>query len=101
MSFVSKRCLAISNTIPPSMEVRLWSNSRRPGIGQKPRREGQRPLLPQHSRHCPVLEAGSAVGFLVYPALEPSESFHVEYLGEGQYRFTYFIDTGRGKWEPV
>jgi hypothetical protein len=42
------------------MEVRLYPNSRRPGVGMKPRRESQRPLLPQHARHCPVLEAGSA-----------------------------------------
>jgi hypothetical protein len=83
------------------MEVRLWSNSRRPGIGLKPRREGQRPLLPQHSRHCPVLEAGSAVGYLVYPPLQPNESFHIEYQGEGKYQFMYFLDIGKGKWEPV
>jgi hypothetical protein len=83
------------------MEVRTYSNSRRPGIGLKPRREGQRPLLPQHSRHCPVLEAGSAVGFLVYPALQPNESFHIEYQGEGRYQFIYFVDAGRSKWEPV
>src|SRR5215467_2919508 len=83
------------------MEVRLYYNSRRPGIGLKPKRESQRPLLPQHSRHCPVLEAGSAVGFFVYPPLEPNESYHIEYLGEGQYRFVYFVDVGRTKWEPV
>src|SRR5438105_7422184 len=83
------------------MEVRIYPNSRRPGIGMKPRREGQRPLLPQHARHCPVLEAGSAVGYLVYPALQPNESFHIEYQGEGQYQFMYFLDAGRGKWEPI
>ena len=49
------------------MEVSLFPNPRRPGIGLKPRREAQRPLLPQHARHCPVLEAGSSLGFLVYP----------------------------------
>ena len=69
------------------MEVRTFPNSLRPGIGLKPRRESQRPLLPQHARHCPVLEAGSALGYLVYPPLEPHESFHVEYQGDGQYRF--------------
>src|SRR5213080_3994120 len=82
------------------MEVRLIPNSIRPGTGLKPRRESQRPLLPQHARHCPVLEAGSALGFLVYPALEPTESFHIEYQGEGRYQFLYFVNTG-GKWEPV
>jgi len=37
----------------------------------------------------------------VYPALQPNESFHIEYQGEGKYQFAYFLDTGRGKWEPV
>jgi hypothetical protein len=82
------------------MEVRLFPNSFRPGVGLKPRRESQRPLLPQHSRHCPVLEAGSAAGFLVFPPLEPRESYSVEYQGEGQYRFTYFVGGG-DTWEPL
>lgn len=83
------------------MEVRLFPNSSRPGVGLKPRRESQRPLLPQHARHCPVLEAGSALGFLVYPALEPSESFHIEYQGEGRYQLVYYFSTKGGKWEPI
>ncbi len=83
------------------MEVRLFSNSSRPGVGMKPRRDSQRPLLPQHARHCPVLEAGSAVGFLVYPALEPNESFHIEYQGEGRYQFVYLMSTPRGEWMPI
>jgi len=70
-------------------------------VGLKPRRESQRPLLPQHARHCPVLEAGSALGFLVYPALEQNESFHIEYQGEGRYQFIYFLSVSGGKWEPV
>src|SRR2546426_11772819 len=74
-----------------AMEVRLYSNSSRPGVGLKPRRESQRPLLPQHARHCPVLEAGSALGLLVYPPLEPNESFHIEYEGEGRDQLTYFL----------
>jgi hypothetical protein len=82
------------------MEVRLFPNSSRPGIGWKPRRESQRPLLPQHARHCPVLEAGSAVGFLVYPPLDEKESFHIEFQGEGRYQFVYCINAG-GKWEPI
>jgi hypothetical protein len=82
------------------MEVRLFPNSFRPGAGLKPKRESQRPLLPQHSRHCPVLEAGSAAGFLVFPPLEPRESYSVEYQGEGQYRFTYFVGGG-DTWEPL
>jgi hypothetical protein len=83
------------------MEVRLFPNSRRPGVGQRPRREGQRPLLPQHARHCPVLEAGSGLGFLVYPPLEPNESYHLEFQGDGRYQFVYFVQTPRGKWEAI
>src|SRR5438128_244552 len=82
------------------MEVRLFSNSSRPGVGLKPRREGQRPLLPQHSRHCPVLEAGSALGFLVYPPLERHESFYIDYQGEGRYRFVFYVNHS-GRWEPI
>jgi hypothetical protein len=67
----------------------------------KPRRETQRPLLPQHARHCPVLEAGSGVGFMVYPALEPNESFHIEYVGEGQYQFVYLLKNPAGRWEGI
>jgi hypothetical protein len=83
------------------MEVRLFPNSIRPGVGWKPRSEGQRPLLPQHARHCPVLEAGSALGFLVYPALEPNESFHIEYQGEGRYQFIYCLSSPAGEWTPI
>ena len=61
-----------------TMDIRLFPNMIRPGVGQKPRRESQRPLLPQHSRHCPVLEAGSAAGYLVYPPLEPQESYYID-----------------------
>src|SRR5438093_13776316 len=83
------------------MEVRLFPNSRRPGVGLRPRRESQRPLLPQHARHCPVLEAGSALGFLVYPPLEPNESYHLEFQGDGRYQFSYFVSRATGKWDPV
>jgi len=83
------------------MDVRIFPNSRRPGIGQRPRRESQRPLLPQHARHCPVLEAGSSVGFLVHPPLGESESYTVEYQGEGKYRFIYSIKTNATEWKPL
>jgi hypothetical protein len=83
------------------MEVQLFPNAARPGVGMKPRREGSRPLLPQHARHCPVLEAGSALGYLVYPPLEPNESYHIEYQGDGRYQFVYFLSTPGGKWDPV
>src|SRR5262245_16480337 len=82
------------------MEVRVFPNSSRPGIGMKPRRESQRPLLPQHARHCPVLEAGSALGFLVYPPVEQNESFHIEYQGDGRYQFIYCLSNS-GRWDPV
>jgi hypothetical protein len=83
------------------MEVRLSPNSRRPGVGLKPRREGTRPLLPQHARHCPVLEAGSALGFMVYPPLEPRESLYVEYEGDGRYKFVYYLQTQDGQRTPL
>jgi hypothetical protein len=83
------------------MEVSLFPNPRRPGVGLRPKREGQRPLLPQHARHCPVLEAGSAAGFMVYPPLNEKESFQVGYDGEGRYRLMYFVNPTGGKWEPV
>src|SRR5436189_5585201 len=83
------------------MEVRLFSNSSRPDVRLKPRRESQRPLLPQHARHCPVLEAGSALGYLVYPPLEPNESFHIEYQGDGRYQFIYCLSIATGSWQPI
>jgi hypothetical protein len=83
------------------MEVQLFPNSRRPGVGVRPRRESQRPLLPQHARHCPVLEAGSAAGFLVYPPLTPQEAFHVNYQGEGRYTFVYYANPTGAKWEGI
>jgi hypothetical protein len=83
------------------MEVRMFSSSVRPGVGQKPKREGQRPLLPQHARHCPVLEAGSALGFLVYPPLEPTEAAHIAYEGEGRYTVAFFVAGAGGAWDKV
>jgi hypothetical protein len=83
------------------MEVRLFPNVKRPGVGLKPKREGQRPQLPQHARHCPVLEAGSALGFMVYPPLEPKESFYVEYEGDGRYKFVYYIQAPNGRPTPM
>jgi hypothetical protein len=83
------------------MEVRLLPHSRRPGVGLKPRRESQRPLLPQHARMCPVLEAGSDLGFMVYPPLEANEGYRIDYEGDGQYRFTFFAGALGGTWSPV
>jgi hypothetical protein len=57
--------------------------------------------LPQHARHCPVLEAGSALGFMVFAALEPKESLYVEFEGDGRYRFVYYLLTQDGKRTPI
>ena len=83
------------------MEVRLFPNSARPGIGLQPRRESQRPLLPQHARHCPVLEAGSSVGFLVYPPLADNEAYYIEYQGDGQYQFVFYMGELGGSPQPI
>lgn len=83
------------------MEVRTYPNGGRPGVGQKPKREGQRPLLPQHARHCPVLEAGSALGFMVYPPLEPNEAVHIGYEGEGRYTCALFLAAPGSQWDKV
>src|ERR1700693_464854 len=83
------------------MEVRLYPNSRRPGVGLKPRRESQRPMLPQHARHCPVLEAGSALGFMVYPPLSEHGLFQVGYEGEGRYHWEYSVTATGRKWESI
>jgi hypothetical protein len=79
----------------------MFPNSGRPGVGQPPRREGSRPMLPQHARHCPVLEAGSTLGFMVFAPLEPHESYYIEFQGEGQYLFTYFQNNRQQKWDAI
>jgi len=83
------------------MEVRVYSNTRRPGVGTAPKKEGSRPLLPQHARHCPVLEAGSSLGFMIYASLEPKESLYVEFEGDGRYKFVYYLQTQGGKRTPI
>lgn len=83
------------------MEVGLFPNPLRPGVGLPPRREAQRPLLPQHARHCPVLEAGSTAGFLVYPPLAEKESFQIGYEGEGLYQFVYSVNPKGKRWDRV
>ena len=79
----------------------MYWNGLRPGVGLKPRRESQRPMLPQHARHCPVLEAGSSLGYLVYPPLEPFETFYVGFYGEGRYQFVYYFQKEDGQWSPI
>lgn len=83
------------------MEVTLFPNPRRPGIGLRPKKEAQRPLLPQHARLCPVLEAGSALGALVYPSLAPNEQFSISYEGEGLYQLAYSVNPTGSKWEQI
>src|SRR5690606_34800030 len=83
------------------MEVTIFPNPRRPGIGLRPKKEAQRPLLPQHARLCPVLEAGSSLGALVYPSLAENEQFHIGYEGEGLYQFGYSVNPTGKKWEQI
>jgi hypothetical protein len=47
------------------------------------------------------LEAGSALGYLVYPPLEQNESFHIEFQGEGRYQLIYCLGQPGGKWDAV
>jgi len=83
------------------MKVITYWNAARPGVGQAPRSESQRPFLPQHARHCPVLEDGSSLGYLVYPSLEEHEGFHIQYQGEGRYYFRYFLRNPKGGWDVI
>jgi len=48
-----------------------------------------------------VLEAGSALGFLVYPPLGEHESFNVSFEGEGLYRFVYSVNPNGAGWQEV
>ena len=66
-----------------------------------PRREPTRPLLPQHARHCPVLEAGSALGYMIYAPLEPKGSLYIEFEGDGRYKLVYYLKTQDGKPTPL
>jgi hypothetical protein len=81
-------------------EVTVLPNRYRPGVGLPPARVSQRPWLPQHARHCPVLEAASALGYLVYPPLRPDEAFQLVYA-DTQYHFTFRRERQPGQWEDV
>jgi hypothetical protein len=48
-----------------------------------------------------VLEAGSALGFLVYAPLEPKESLYIEYEGDGRYKFVYYLQTQDARRTPI
>ena len=82
------------------VEVMVLPNRFRPGIGLPPARVAQRPFLPQHARLCPVLEAGSGLGYLVYPSLRPDESLQVLYA-HNKYQVTYYRERSPGQWDDV
>jgi hypothetical protein len=48
-----------------------------------------------------VLEAGSALGFLVFPPLEAFESFYIGFYGEGRYQFVYYFKSPTGEASPI
>ncbi len=73
-----------------AVEVSVIPGQFRPGVGRLPRREGRRPMLPQHARMCGPLEAGSSLGFLVYPALHDHESFQIRRTAPGELLFSFF-----------
>jgi hypothetical protein len=82
------------------VEVTVLPNRFRPGIGLAPSRVAQRPWLPQHARHCPVLEAGSALGYLVYPALRMDEALQILYA-HSKYQVTYYRERKPGQWDDA
>ena len=81
-------------------EVTVLPNRFRPGVGLAPTRVAQRPWLPQHARLCPVLEAGSALGYLVYPPLRLDEAIQLLYA-DTKYHFTYMRERTPGQWDEV
>lgn len=78
------------------LAITALPNQRRPEAGRPPSCEARRPWLPQHARLCPVLEAGSALGFLVYAPLKDSESYQVRYLPGNTFRFSFFVNDTNG-----
>jgi hypothetical protein len=48
-----------------------------------------------------VLEAGSTLGFLVYPPLAKHELVQVSFEGEGRYELTYSVNPTGTRWEPI
>jgi len=83
------------------LEVITVPNQRRPRVGRAPTGSTQRPWLPQHARHCPVLEAGSALGLLVFPPLRDNEAFQVRYLQDNSYRFSFYVTDATGQAELI
>jgi len=64
------------------MEVSVFPNAARPGVGRAPARENRRAFLPQHARMMPVVEEANKLGFLVYPPLHDDESMQLQLTGE-------------------
>jgi hypothetical protein len=62
----------------------------RPGIGRPPRTEARRPWLPQQARLCPPLEAGNALGWLLFPPLHDHEAFQIRRTGPGELQLAFF-----------
>jgi len=81
-------------------EVLVLPNRYRLGVGLAPSRVAQRPWLPQHARLCPVLEAGSALGYLVYAPLRLDEALQITYA-HSKYQATYCRERKPGQWEDV
>ncbi len=81
-------------------EVLVLPNRFRPGVGLPPSRVAQRPWLPQHARLCPVLEAGSALGYLVYPPLRLDEALQIQYANS-KYQVTYYRERKPGQWDDA
>ena len=79
-------------------EVTVLPNRFRPGVGTAPARIAQRPWLPQHARLCPVLEAGSALGYLVYAPLRLDEAFQIVYA-DHKYQLTFLRERQPGQWD--
>lgn len=48
-----------------------------------------------------MLEAASALGYLVYPPLEEHEAFDIEFQGDGRYVFTYYLGSASRGWQPM
>jgi hypothetical protein len=78
------------------LEVTVLPNQRRPDAGRPPVSEARRAWLPQHARLCPVLEAGSALGFLVFAPLKERESFQIRHLPDHSFRFSFFVNDQHG-----
>jgi hypothetical protein len=82
------------------VDVLVLPNRYRPGVGLPAARVAQRAWLPQSARQCPVLEAGSAIGYLIYPALRMDEALQIAYA-QSRFHITYARERTPGQWEDV